>query len=89
MSTTRVRPFAELSEEPDRFVRELKDSGEPVVVDIHGQEVVVQDAVAYSRLLDELDRAEAVAGIRRGLDNMYAGRTKPLDQAFARIRRSK
>ena len=89
MSDTGVRHFEELSEEPDRFVRELKDSGQPVVVDIHGQEVIVQDAAAYNLLLDELDRAEAIAGIRRGLEDMYAGRTKPLDQAFARIRRSK
>lgn len=33
------------------------------------------------------DREEAIAGIRRGLEEMAAGRGRPLDIAFANLRR--
>ena len=45
------------------------------------EEVVVQ---AVSWLREE--REAALAGIRQGLDDMAAGRTQPLNEAFADIR---
>lgn len=50
-------------------------------------EVVVQDADSYRKLLDEVEQARALEGIRQGLEDMRAGRTQPLDEAFADIRR--
>ena len=38
-------------------------------------EIVVQDADAYQKLLEAADRAEALEGIRRGLEDVRAGRT--------------
>src|SRR5438876_4941078 len=86
MAAVRSRPFREMSEEPGKFVRQLKESGEPVIIQTEGEDIVVQDAASYILLLEQLERAETIAGIRGGLEDMYAGRTKPLDKAFARIR---
>jgi hypothetical protein len=36
---------------------------------------------------DAIDVSEALAGIRRGLADIAAGRTQPVDAAFADIRR--
>ncbi len=52
--------------------------------------VVVQDAAAYGRLLEQLDRAEAIAGVRRGLASADRKRSKPAAAAaLASIRRKR
>jgi PHD/YefM family antitoxin component YafN of YafNO toxin-antitoxin module len=52
----------------------------PVVLTVNGKaEVVVQDAVAYRRLVErvpQVDREETVATIREALADLEAGRTK-------------
>jgi hypothetical protein len=49
-------------------------------------EVVVQDVASYQRLLDLVDRAEAIEGIRRGLESWKRGEGRPIDEAFADLR---
>jgi prevent-host-death family protein len=72
---------------PD-FLKQLKDTGEPVVLTINGKAaLVVQDAASYQRLLDLAEEAKVLDGIRRGLDDVAAGRTQPIAEAFADIRR--
>jgi hypothetical protein len=45
-------------------------------------EVVVQDAGSYQELLDAPDEAQAVAGIRAGLESMERGEGKPASEAL-------
>lgn len=72
---------------PD-FVRQLKETGEPIVLTVNGKAaIVVQDAASYQELLDLAEQARVIEGIRRGLDDVQAGRTQPLAEAFAEIRR--
>lgn len=72
---------------PD-FLKQLKDTGEPVVLTINGKaELVVQDAASYQRLLELAEGAKVLEGIRRGLEDVAAGRTEPIADAFAEIRR--
>jgi PHD/YefM family antitoxin component YafN of YafNO toxin-antitoxin module len=72
---------------PD-FVQQLKETGEPIVLTINGKaELVVQDAASYQKLLDLAEEAEVLEGIRRGLEDVAAGRTQPLDEAFDEIQR--
>jgi len=66
---------------------ELKETGQPLTLAVNGGEIIVmQDAVSYQRLLEELDRAEAIAGIQRGLEAMEAGRTRPVKEFLAELR---
>ena len=70
------------------FVQQMKDTGEPIVLTINGKaELVVQDAGSYQKLLDLAEEAKVLEGISRGLADMRAGRTQPLAEAFAEIRR--
>jgi prevent-host-death family protein len=65
----------------------MQRSGRPVVLTVNGKAaLVVQDAAAYQKLLDAVERAETVAGIRRGLDDKQAGRVEPAEKAFDDIR---
>jgi len=58
------------------FIEQMKQTGNPVVLTVNGKaELVVQDAVSYQKLLDALDRLEAIAGIKQGLADVEAGRT--------------
>ncbi len=56
-----------------------------MVLTVNGKaELIVQDAGAYQALLD---RVEALEGIQRGVADVKAGRTKPAQQVFDKLRR--
>jgi prevent-host-death family protein len=72
---------------PD-FVQQMKDTGEPIVLTINGKAaLVIQDAESYQKLVDLADEAKVLDGIRRGLEDMEAGRVQPLTEAIEDIRR--
>ena len=64
-----------------KLLAQLKEKGVPLVLSVDGKaEVVLQDAVSYQKLLDEMDGRQELAGISRGLADVQAGRTKPLEE---------
>jgi prevent-host-death family protein len=80
--------LTEFKRNTDQLVKHLKETGQPLVLTVNGKaELVVQDAQAYQKLLDLIDRLEAIEGIRRGLEDVKHGRTQPADEAFEEIRR--
>ena len=69
-------------------IKKMRKKGEPLVLTVNGEaQLIVQDLQAYQKLVDDLDRAETIAGIRRGLEEAERGETKPIDQAFEELRR--
>ena len=83
-----VQSLTDFREKAPEFVRQLKDTGEPIVLTIDGKaELVVQDAASYQTLLDLAEGARVLEGIRQGLEDVRAGRTQPIAEAFADIRR--
>jgi prevent-host-death family protein len=68
-------------------IERLKETGRPEVLTVNGRaEIVVQDAESYERLLDVVERAEAIVGIRRGLDSLHRGEGRPAAEALGAIR---
>ena len=66
------------------FMKQLKKTKRPVVLTVNGKAAaVVQDAAAYQRLLDLAAQADAEEGIRWGLEDAEAGRTRPVREFFA------
>jgi prevent-host-death family protein len=66
------------------FMKQLKKSKRPVVLTVNGKAAaVVQDAEAYQRLLDLAAMADEEEGIRQGLEDVKAGRTRPAREFFA------
>jgi prevent-host-death family protein len=75
-----IHSLTDFKKNTPEFLRQLKDTGEPVVLTINGKaELVVQDAASYQKLLDLAEEARVVEGIRQGLEDMKAGRTISLD----------
>lgn len=69
-------------------IRRLKRTRRPEVLTVNGKaEVVVQDARSYQELLDALDEAQAVAGIRAGLESMERGEGRAASDALSTIRK--
>lgn len=65
---------------------ELKVTGQPLKLRLNGGEVVLQDIESYQQLLADLEHAEAVAGVQRGLEAMKAGRTRPVKEFLAELK---
>jgi PHD/YefM family antitoxin component YafN of YafNO toxin-antitoxin module len=64
-------------------MKSLKKNRRPLVLTVNGKAAaVVQDAQAYQRLLDIAARADAEEGIRQGLEDAKAGKTRPARQFF-------
>ena len=71
-----------------RVIEQLKATGAPMVLTVNGSaEIVVQDAAAYQRMLDLVERAEAIIGIKKGLASMEQGEGVPLENAVKKLRR--
>lgn len=68
-------------------IERLKETGQPQVLTVDGRpEAVVLDVESYQRLLELADRADAIEGIRRGLESMTRGRGLSVEEAFAELR---
>lgn len=69
-------------------IEQLKSTGKPMVLTVNGRaKVVVQDAGSYQRLLELIDRAEAILGIRKGLESLEKGEGISADEAIRGLRK--
>jgi len=69
------------------FMKQLRKSKRPVVLTVKGKAAaIVQDAEAYQRLLDIAARADALEGIRQGLEEARRGKGRPAREFFAEFR---
>jgi PHD/YefM family antitoxin component YafN of YafNO toxin-antitoxin module len=70
-----------------KFLRQLKESGHPVVLTINGKaELVVQDSASYQKLLERADRAERMEALRDSIDDMRKGKVIPAAEVLAEMR---
>jgi PHD/YefM family antitoxin component YafN of YafNO toxin-antitoxin module len=71
-----------------RFLEQLRESGEPVVLTINGKaELVVQDAKSYQKLLDLAERVEAMEAIREGMKELDEGKGISLEEFREHVKR--
>jgi len=86
--TQDIHSLTEFKRDTSRLVRQMKRARRPVVLTVNGRaELVVQDAASYQRVLNRLERMEAIAGIRRGLEQLQRGESRPAEEFFAEMRR--
>ncbi len=82
-----IQSLTDFKRRTAEFVTQMKRTRAPVVLTVNGRaELVVQDAESYQALLDRLDRADAIEGIRRGLEQMDSGEGEAAAEVFAGFR---
>ena len=80
-----IRSLSDFKRNTVDLLDRIRKTGNPMVLTVNGKaELVVQDAGAYQSLLD---RVETLEGIQRGVADVKAGRTRPAQQVFDKLRR--
>ena len=78
-----IQSLSVFKRDTSKFLRQIKKTGEPLVLTVNGKAVaVVHDPDSYQDYLREKDRQEAIAGVKRGLADVRAGRTRPAEDVF-------
>jgi len=87
MKLTRdIQRLSTFKRDTAKLVRQLKKTGQPVVLTVNGKaELVVQDAESYQKLLEAKERMEAMEGIKRGLESMRRNAGKSAEKFFQEL----
>lgn len=72
---------------PD-FVKQLQDTGQPVVLTMNGRaSVVIQDAESYQNMTELLERAKTIEAIHEGLVDVAEGNVMSIEEFDRTLRR--
>src|SRR5271163_983046 len=83
-----IHPLTDFKRNTAEFLRQLKETGDPVVLTINGKaELVVQDAASYQRLFDLAERLETIQAVKEGIASADRREGKPMDDAFDALER--
>jgi len=84
MKLTRdIQSLSVFKRDSSKFIKQMKKTGQPIVLTVNGKAAaVVSDPDSYQEYLREKDHQEAVAGIRRGLADVKAGRVTEAEVFF-------
>lgn len=86
--TKDIQPLTTFRNNSVKMMQRLKKTKRPIVLTVNGKaEAIVQDAAAYQRLLDIAAEADVHEGIRQGLEDLAAGRTRPAREVFEELRK--
>ena len=78
-----IHPLTDFKRNTPEFLRQLKETGNPLVLTINGKaELVVQDAASYQRLFDLAERLETIQAVKDGLASLDQGEGTPMDDVF-------
>ncbi|MDJ1180015.1 type II toxin-antitoxin system Phd/YefM family antitoxin [Roseofilum sp. BLCC_M91] len=75
-----IQSLSNFKRNTSEFIEQMKQTGSPMVLTVNGKaELVVQDAASYQKLLEAIEYLETITGIQQGLDDLNAGRVRPLE----------
>ena len=83
MKLTRdIQSLSVFKRDTAKFMLQMKKTGQPIVLTVNGKaEMVVLDAESYD-FLRQKDRIETLEGIRRGREDVKAGRVRDAEEFF-------
>jgi PHD/YefM family antitoxin component YafN of YafNO toxin-antitoxin module len=83
-----IRSLTEFKRETPALLKRMKKTGRPLVLTINGKAAAVtMDVAAFQKLIDAVDRAEAVDAIDSGLKSMARGEGQSVASVFRAVRR--
>ena len=85
--TSDIQSLSNFKRNTPDFLRQLKETGHPVVLTINGKaELVVQDTASYQKLIELAERAERMDALKASIDDMKAGKVIPAADVLAEMR---
>jgi len=82
-----VQPLTNFQERPTELIAQLKATHRPITLTVDGQPAaILQGPAEYQRLRDLAALADPEEGLRQGLEDIAAGRTRPAREVFAELR---
>jgi prevent-host-death family protein len=79
-----IMSLSTFKRDSNKVVRQMKKTGEPVVLTVNGKaELVVQDAESYQRLLELKERADVVEVLRRRLTTINRKKGRTAEEFFS------
>ena len=84
MKLTRdIHSLSTFKRDTAKLVRQLKKTGQPVVLTVNGKaELVVQDAESYQRLLELKERADVIETLRHRIASRGRKKARTVDDFF-------
>jgi len=83
---TDILPLTAFRDNPTEPLDQLRTTRRPITLTVDGKPAaILQDPAEYQRLLDIADEADAREGIRRGLADIAAGRTRPAREVLTEL----
>jgi prevent-host-death family protein len=83
-----IHPLTDFKRNTPEFLKQLRETGEPVVLTINGKaELVVQDARSYQKLRALAERLETIEAVQEGLASMKRDEGRPMDEVFDGLER--
>jgi len=83
-----VHSLTDFKRNTSEFLRQLKETGHPMVLTINGKaELVVQDATSYQRLFELAERLETIQAVKEGLASADRGEGRPMDDVFDALKK--
>jgi prevent-host-death family protein len=84
-----IHTLTDFKRRSTEMISELETTGRPQVLTVDGSpKVVVLGVDAFERMAQLAERAETIESVRRGLEDVRAGRSSPAAQVFEEVRRA-
>ncbi len=85
---TDIHSLSDFQRNAKTHLKQMKKTGRPRILTINGKaELIIQDAKSYQKLLDAVERLEAIEGIQRGLESLQRGEGRPVEDALEDLRK--
>lgn len=85
-----IHSLTEFKTKTAEFLARLRKSAGAVLLTVNGRaEIAVMSAATFQKVLDAFETLDAIRGIKAGLDDVKAGRTRPAEEFFTELRKRK
>ncbi len=82
-----INSLSNFKRKTPEFLRQLKETGHPIVLTINGKaELVVQDTASYQKLIELAERVERMEALQASINDMRAGKVVPVEDMLAEMR---
>lgn len=82
--TTDIHSLIDFQRNARQYIDQIKATQNPMAITVNGEaEVVIQDARAYQKMVDELEHMRLATALLRGEADIAAGRVRDIDDVFS------